>query len=155
MTDANGQTWRPAADSQGYTANEEYAKPGTVPFKVGDQVTVGGIQFTKHSDLPFAPSPAPDGNPFAAIMDAIEATPATPESMNQLYIERVGNGTQTWTQAHTDRAQERVSEYEATVFDALDHCQTPADMSVVYENFAATGWSQRMTEHGHAVLAKK
>ena len=139
VTDANGQTWRPAADSQGYTANEEYAKPGTVPF---------------------SSSPAPDGNPFAAmaqqpadlIMDAIEAAQPTAEAMNQLYIELADSR---WTQAHTDRAQERIAEYEATVFDALEHCQTPADMSVVYENFAATGWSQRMTEHGHAVLAKK
>ena len=140
VTDANGQTWRPAADSQGYTANEEYAKPGTVPFD---------------------PSPAPEGNPFAAmvqqaadpIMDAIEAAQPTSEGM-QLVWDSTRDPSM-WTQAHTDRAQERITEYEATVFDALDHCQTPADMSGVYENFAATGWSQRMTEHGHAVLAKK
>ena len=140
MTDANGQTWRPAADSQGYTANEEYAKPGTVPFD---------------------PSPAPEGNPFAAmvqqaadpIMDAIEAAQPTPEGM-QLVWDSTRDPSM-WAQAHTDRAQERIAEYEATVFDALEHCQTPADMSVVYENFAATGWSQRMTEHGHAVLANK
>ena len=140
VTDANGQTWRPAADSQGYTANEEYAKPGTVPFD---------------------PSPAPEGNPFAAmvqqaadpIMDAIEAAQPTPEGM-QLVWDSTRDPSM-WAQAHTDRAQERIAEYEATVFDALEHCQTPADMSVVYENFAATGWSQRMTEHGHAVLANK
>lgn len=60
---------------------------------------------------------------------------------------------QTWRPAAD--SQGYIAEYEATVFDALDHCQTPADMSVVYENFAVTGWSQRMTEHGHAVLAKK
>lgn len=140
VTDANGQTWRPAADSQGYTANEEYAKPGTVPFD---------------------PSPAPEGNPFAAmvqqaadpIMDAIEAAQPTPEGM-QLVWDSTRDPSM-WAQAHTDRAQERIAEYEATVFDALDHCQTPADMSGVYENFAATGWSQRMTEHGHAVLANK